>query len=137
MNRVDSILYNLQAWLATELPSIVTVAGGFLEGSPNDCTAIIDNGGVPSVEIDRTDAQFQFITRSTSRVAAGIAANNLTSVMRGRFGGLTLPAVTVEGHDFPEVVVWSFTPQQKPGYIGIDENRLHMWSANITVVIGG
>lgn len=137
MKRTETIIFNLQAWLAVQAPDIVTVAGGFLEGSPEECTALLDNGGDVSVEIDRTDAAIQTITRSTSRVRAGRIANELASIMRGRFGGLTLPEVTVEGDIYPEAEVWSFKPQSKPGYIGIDENRLHLWSANFTVVIGG
>ncbi len=135
--RVQTILYNLQAWLATEDPSIVTVAGGFLENSPQEVTAIIDNGGNVLPWYERTDVAIQTITRSVSRVSAGHIANTLTAIMRGRFGGVTLPEVTVEKEVYPEVVAWSFVPQSKPGYIGIDENRLHMWSANFTIVVGG
>lgn len=137
MTRDESILYNVQAWLASEAPDIVTAAGGFLENSPEEVVAIIDNGGIVQTQYDRTDAAFQIISRSVSRVTAQRKANILAAVMRGRFGGVELPEVTVEDETYPAVTVWAFLPQSKPGYIGIDENRLHMWSANFIIVIGG
>lgn len=135
--RTESILYNLQAWLSAEAPGISTVAGGFLSGSPAEVVAIVDNGGEVSVYIDRTDVAIQIIARGVSRVETQRRANELAAIMRGRFGGLELPEVTVEGDIYPAIIAWGFTPQSKPGYIGIDENRLHMWSANFTVIIGG
>lgn len=137
MTRDETILFNVQAWLATEAAGVQTVAGGFLEGSPEEVAAIIDNGGTVQTQYDRTDAAFQIIARADSRVTAQRNANILAAVMRGRFGGVVLPAVTVEGEVYPAITAWAFLPQSKPGYIGIDENRLHMWSANFIIVIGG
>ncbi len=135
--RVQSIIYNLQAWLLTEDATLLTAAGGLLEDSPQEITAIIDNGGSVEPWYERTDVGIQMLTRAVSRVSGGNIANRFTAIMRGRFGGVTLPAVTVEGELYPAVVAWSFVPQSKPGYVGIDENRLHLWSANYTIVIGG
>lgn len=135
--RIESILYNLQAWLATEAPGIETVAGGFLEGSAEEIVTVVDNGGMTEPWYERTDVAIQIIARGASRVESQRRANELAAIMRGRFGGVELPEVTVEGEVYPAVTAWGFLPQSKPGYIGIDENRLHMWSANFIIVIGG
>ena len=108
-----------------------------LEGSDNDAVFLIDNGGMPQTDFPRTDADFQILSRNRSRVIAAQWADEIFSVTRGRFGGIVLPAVVINGKSYDSIKIWGFDPAARPGYTGTDDNKRHIYSYNFTVVIGG
>lgn len=135
--RIYSIIPNLAEYLRTVFPDYTFVNDGFLEGMGSDVVAVVDNGGETRPYYDRIDVAVQVLARGVSRPGTGRRIAEVADHLRGRFGGQVLPEVIVEGVTYPEVITAAIIAQTKAGYIGIDENRLHMWSANFTVTVGG
>lgn len=135
--RTLTILYNLQAYLDAQAPSVPTVAGGILEDDDRDMVFLIQNGGTVQPWYDRKDIAIQVMARNRDRMIAENWCSELAAILRGGYGGVELPEVVENGTTYPAVTAWQFNPQGEPGYIGVDANRLHMWSANFIVTIGG
>jgi len=137
MRRTEGILNNLQAWLAVEAPTVQTSCGWFHEGLENDIVVLVDNGGDDSAEIDRKDVSVQVLSRGEDRDDAEARGREIHALLRGRFCQTTLPAVTVGTDVYPAVTAWRFIARGGLVYTGTDENRLHVWSGNYIVTIGG
>lgn len=135
--RILPIIYNLKAYLDSLGTGITIVAGGITEQDQRELVVLIDNGGSVRPWFDVKKPAIQLVSRSFDRVKAGEWCSILAGEMRGGYGGVELPEVTEGGTTYPAVTAWEFNPQGDPGYIGTDANRLHMWSANFIVTIGG
>lgn len=135
--RTLSIIYNLKAYLDAQATGIDIVAGGLTENDDRELVVIIDNGGLVRPWFDVKKPAIQLLSRSMDRVKAGEWCSTLAALLRGGYGGVELPEVVEGSATYPAVTAWEFNPQGDPGYIGVDANRLHMWSANFIVTIGG
>ena len=126
------MIYNLLEHLKTELTSIIFALGGWGVNAPEECTTLIENGGISNHYNIREDYSIQIMSRAMD---INIARANIYLVfeeVNNRFG-LVLPEVTVGDTVFPEIKTYQISPIQIPGYLGADRSNLEMWSFNIMV----
>lgn len=128
------MLYNLGAFIETELPAAVLVYDDFNPGCPETCVLIRETGGTPSHDLDREDRMVQCLSRDYDKNAGRAALENIYGLLRRQFH-ITLPEVELDGVTHPAVVAWRILPMQTPTYIGTDENGKHLHSVNFVVTI--
>lgn len=123
---------NFVNYILTQLPLQKFVQDDFLICSPNNCTAIINNGGTQDGYYERQDFNIQFLTRNDDRYYAKKESQAIYNLIRNKFG-LVLPEVTIGGDIYPEIITAKITPNQPPGAIGADDEKRFMYSFNIVI----
>lgn len=124
--------YNLIQYLLTELPAITFVAEGFKPDDPKDVVMVQTSGGEPDHWYDRTDHRMQVLSRGETSILAKSNIESVYEKLKNRFG-LLLPQVTVGGTLHEAVQTYQISPIQSPGFIGVDDQGLSMWSFNATI----
>jgi hypothetical protein len=122
----------------TNLPTLNIVTNGFNERSNKECITLIQNPGDPGHFYNREDPLVQVLSRAHT---SPIAKKNIEAVydlLKNRIG-LVLPEVTLtideEEITYPQITAWRICPMQTPGYVGIDDKNLALWSYNMIVTI--
>ena len=129
------MIYNLKEYVKAQFPAYAYAVDGFLDGSPNNCIAIIDSGGSDSHYDIRSDSRVQFSSRSEDKSIARLQAQNIYSLLKNRIG-LTLPESVVGSTTYPELFTDRIVPIQMPEYMGAENGR-HIYIFNLIVTIGG
>ena len=126
------MIYNLGAYLVTQLPAIDFVINGWIKSSPANSVMLRQTGGDVIHHYDRSDYAVQFLSRAESSVAAKEQIDAVYNLLKNKLG-ILLPAKTVNAIVYPEVQTYRIVPMQVPGYIGADNANLEMWSVNFIV----
>lgn len=130
------MIYNLYRYLLNLFSTYNLVVDGWEIGGENESIAIIQTGGDPQHWYKRQDYTVQFIGRGLEKVPTKQKLDSIYQELRNRFG-LILPEITVESVTYPELLTAQVSPLQVPGYIGVDDNKRHMYSFNVLIVVGG
>ncbi len=135
------IVYNLWQYLVAEFIStdyagINYVTDAFEEDSKGEAVLLRESGGVPSPYDIRQEIAVQVICRSFEKPKAKKVCNAIYLALKNKFR-VDLPAVTVDGEVYPLIKTAKIAPIQTPGHIGVDDNKHHLYSFNIVIVIGG
>ena len=134
------MIYNLYQYLKNAFPLFDFVVDGWDDDSASESNMIRQTGGTTPSWFTREDYTVQILTRAKEKLYAHSEINEIYQNLRNRFG-LILPAITGKIKDvnvvFPAVMTAQVSPLQIPGYIGTDNNRRHLYSYNIKIVIGG
>lgn len=128
------MIYNLSEFVKVN-STVTPITNGFDANSPDEAVALNQSGGSDNSRGLKVDMNVQFLSRATSRTASRRLIQIVYNLLKNRFR-IDLPAITVDGEVFPAVVAYQITPLQIPGYIGTDDNGLHMWSVNFQVTGG-
>lgn len=127
------MIYNL-AQLLKDNTSLTIFVNGYDDDTRG--VAVNQTGGEESFMSIKNDFTVQFMSRADTRVAAYEDIMTVYNYLKNRFI-VVLPEVTINEITYPSITVYGFVPIQIPGYVGTDENRLHMWSVNIQIITGG
>lgn len=134
------MIYNLYQYLKIAFPTFDFVVDGWEDDSLDESNLMRQTGGTTPPWFPRQDYTVQFITRAKEKLYAHSEINEIYHELRNRYG-CTLPAITVKikGEDmvFPAIIAAQMSPLQIPGYIGTDNNRRHLYSYNLKVIVGG
>lgn len=130
------ILYNLYEYLRVKFSDKDFVTDGWEEDAKDDSILLTDSGGTPEHWMPTEELMVQIISRSLEKPVAKIALNDIYLELKNKFR-LVLPEITVSGKVFPEVTTAQISPIQTPSYIGVDDNKHHLYTFNIKIVIGG
>ena len=126
------MIYNLTAYLVTNLPAVDFVANGWTEESPANSVLVRQTGGDVVHHYDRTDFAVQFISRAESAVVAKEQIDDVYDLLKNKLGVL-LAAKTINTVVYPAVQTYRIVPMQAPGYIGADDVNGEMWSVNFII----
>ena len=125
------MIYNLVAYLISQLPTLNFVANGWSPESPQDSVMVRQSGGTVGHWFPRTDYNVQIISRAKNTVLAKTQIEQVYSELKNKFG-LLLPEVTVD-EVFAAVQTYQISPIEVPGYVGANETHLEMWSLNLII----
>jgi hypothetical protein len=125
------MIYNLSNYVSSNT-TIIPITNGWDSESPQEAVALILTGGSDTSRGLKKDYTVQFLTRALSRTGSYKLIQAVYSLLENRFG-IIFPAVTVDGETYPSIVAAQIIPIQTPGYIGTDDNGLHLWSVNFQI----
>lgn len=127
-----AVNYSLYEYLRLAFPSIDFFVDAKTKTSPQTGVLIKDTGGDPMHWFDRTDWTIQFLSFAKNVVEGRALLYSVYEEMKNRFG-LVIPSITVNGITYDEIKTAQISPIQTPGYLGTDDDGLHIWSFNIQV----
>lgn len=130
------MIYNLFQYLKTLFVLLRFIVDGWENDDPQESILITQTGGDPAHWYDRQDFTVQVLVRSESKSIAYKNSHVVYNELFNRFG-LVLPEATVESIVYPALETAQIIPVSIPGYIGTDQNKLHMYSTNFKITIGG
>jgi len=123
--------YNLSKYVSNN-SSIVPVTNGENPESTGDRVVLNGSGGDDRSRGLKVDNTVQFVSKANDSVTSKELIEEVHSLLKNRFD-IVLPEITVKGTTYPAVIASSILPLQIPGYLGTDNNGLHMWSVNYQI----
>ena len=126
------MVYNLVEYVNIQLPTLIIIADGFANDSPQESLTFIQQGGDEAHFYERGDWAIQVLSRSESVFMAKLNIEQVYNLLLNRIH-LQLPEVTVNSIYYPSIMAYQISPVQKPAYIGADDKNLETYSYNMIV----
>lgn len=131
------MIYNVVGFLKNQFPSELFYTQirqqlATQEFVPDRNVLIRDTGGIEDSFFKYGNETIQILTRDKSAPRAKSLAQKIYNILHGRFG-LVLPAVNIDGVNYPEVQVPEIRGLQLPTSIGTDEEKRPEFSFNIQI----
>jgi len=131
------MIYNLVAYLNNQFPAELFYTQirqqlATQEFIPDRNVLVRDTGGEEASYFKYGNETMQIITRNQSAPGAKRLGQQIYEILHGRFG-LVLPAVNIDGENYPEVQIPEIRGLQLPTSIGTDEEKRPEFSFNIQI----
>ena len=127
------MIYNLFEYLDTQLPGIECSCEGFREIEDDTCIELSGGMGNELPWLIRQEHIVSFLSRSTEATIARANALSVYNLIKKKYG-LVLPAVTVNGTDYPAVKTWAIRPVNMPQASGRDEKGRALYAFSFEIV---
>lgn len=127
------IIYNVVYYLQDQT-GLTIKANGIPAGHKGNINTMTLVPGFQAASYNRNDYNIKLLVKHSEEVEGFEIINTLYKVYENIFN-FKLPEVTVNSIVYPEVTVAQCSPNQSPGYIGTDENGLHMYTVNFRFIV--
>jgi hypothetical protein len=132
------MIYQLRDYIAANFPTEIIYANTVKPISPNTDVPIryavlTENPGNSQPITDWCNHGLQIITRDVDSPKARELSYAIRDYINNKFS-LTLPATTVDGVNFPSVILRQISANALPGFIGENENGYAEWSTNYRIL---
>lgn len=126
------MIYNLSEYISANT-SFVPVTNGIIDESEGIFLTL--TSGTDESRGIKKDFLVQIMAAYPTSVEAFQNLSTIYDLLVNRFV-ITLPEVTVNSVTYDAVDIAQILPMQSPGYLGSNENGLHMWSVNMQITTG-
>ena len=127
------MIYNI-VYYAQSQTSYTIKANGTPSGFKGNVIIMNLRGGDTPARINRTEYSLQLVVKNEQQVLGNEIIKDIYDVFDDIYNFI-LPEVTVNSKVYPAVTVAQCSPNQYPGYIGTDENGLHLFSVNFRFIV--